>query len=54
MMQGKGGANNGNNMGGAQKSIKDKRMEFELNQQAAAAHRNKAGEGGFEKAFKEA
>lgn len=38
----------------AQKSIKEKRIDFELNQQAAAAHRNNNMDGGFERAFKEA
>jgi hypothetical protein len=36
----------------ANKSIKERRMDFELNQQAAAALRNKNNmEGGFDRAF---
>jgi len=55
-MMGKGGQGNNNMGGGANKSIKEKRMDFELNQQAAQAHRSAANnaEGGFDRALKEA
>lgn len=51
MMNGRGGG--GGNSMAANKSIKEKRMDFELNQQVAANQRNNM-EGGFEKAYKDA
>ena len=38
----------------AQKSIKEKRQDFELNQQTAAANNRANMEGGFDRAFKDA
>ena len=41
-------------MNNAEKSIKEKRMDFELNQAAAQATRSNANDGGFDKALRDA
>ena len=54
MMGGRGAAGANHGAGAmANRSIKEKRMDFELNQQAAAAQRANM-EGGFDRAFREA